>query len=338
MACWIFHLATVSLARSQTPLREATSDARSEFVGYKETIPGTDIAYEMVPIPGGRFVMGSPGDEKGRNDDEGPQHEVEIRPFWMGKCEVTWDEYDLFAFSLDIKRKELAQVDFSKQPESERLADALTRPTPPYADETFGLGRRGQPVICITWHAAMEYCRWLSTKTGKVYRLPTEAEWEYACRAGTKTAFHFGNDAAKIDEYEWYFENSNDKPQPVGKKKPNAWGLHDIHGNVAEWCLDIYDAKYYSKAPAGQLSLAPVFLPDARKYPHTARGGSWEDEAEYLRSAVRRASDKEWSVQDPQRPQSIWWHTDATFVGFRIVRAVEEQENLRGLRSQIIKD
>ena len=282
--------------------------------------------------------MGSPEEEKGRNDDEGPQHEVEIHPFWMGKCEVTWDEYDLFAFSMDLKRKQQAKVALANQPESEKLADAITRPTPPYADETFGLGRRSQPVICITWHAAMEYCHWLSTKTGKSYRLPTEAEWEYACRAGSKTPFNFGDDATQIDEYALYFENSMERPHPVGKKRPNAWGLHDMHGNVAEWCLDIHDAKYYARTPPGNVAIHPVFVPDARKYPHVARGGSWDDEAHDLRCAVRRASDQEWSVQDPQRPQSIWWHTDATFVGFRVVRALEEQEALRNIRSQIVKD
>jgi formylglycine-generating enzyme required for sulfatase activity len=256
----------------------------------------------------------------------------------MGKCEVTWDEYDLFAFTMDIKRKKAANFDFAKQAESENLADAVTRPTAPYADETFGLGRKGQPVICIFWHAAMEYCHWLSVKTGKTYRLPTEAEWEYACRAGTKTPYSFGDDPAAIDEYAWYFENSMDKPQQVGKKKPNPWGLHDMHGNVAEWCLDIYDAKFHGKFSAGKPAIGPLLMPDERKYPHVARGGAWEDEAPDLRSAVRRASDKEWSVQDPQRPQSIWWHTDATFVGFRVVRSLDEQENLRGVRSKVIKD
>ena len=332
--------ATMVLITTSPPptLADELKAKPAEFKSYTETIPNTDVKFDMVPIPAGKFVIGSPESEPKRNDDEGPQHEVEIRPFWMGRCEVTWDEYDLFAFSMDIKKKKAAGLDSAKQAESEKLADAITRPTAPYADETFGLGRRGQPVLCITWHAAMEYCHWLSTKTGKVYRLPTEAEWEYACRAGSKTAYSFGDDPAQIGDYAWYFENSMDKPQPVGKKKPNAWGLHDMHGNVAEWCLDIYDAKSYEKIQPGKPAIGPLVMPDARKYPHVARGGAWDDEAHDLRSAVRRASDKEWSVQDPQRPQSIWWHTDATFVGFRIVRAVEEQENLRGLKSHIIKD
>jgi formylglycine-generating enzyme required for sulfatase activity len=303
---------------------------------YTETIPGTDIKFDMVPIPGGTFLMGSPPSEPERGDDEGPQHPVTIAPFWMGKCEVTWDEYDQFAFSYDIKKKQREKVDLNNQPENEKLADAVTRPTRPYADETFGLGRRGQPVICITHHAAMEYCRWLSLKTGKVYRLPTEAEWEYACRAGTKTAYSFGDDPKKLDQYAWYVENT-EKPQPVGKKKPNPWGLYDMHGNVAEWCLDHYVADIYSKFDPNKPVRGPVVLPTAKEYPYVARGGHWDADPDKLRSAARMASDPEWSVQDPQRPQSIWWHTDATFVGFRVVRALNEQENLKGVRSLVVK-
>ena len=315
--------------------RAQPAPSESTMKPYTETIPGTDVKFDLVPIRGGTFLMGSPPGEAKRNPDEGPQHPVKIPPFWMGKCEVTWDEFDQFAFSMDIKKKKREGIDPEQQPESEKLADAITRPTPPYADETFGLGRKGQPVICITHHAAMEYCRWLSTKTGKVYRLPTEAEWEYACRAGTATAYSFGDDPDKIKEYAWYVEDC-EKPQPVGKKKPNPWGLFDMHGNVAEWCLDHYVADLYGKAPKDRPSVAPVVLPDEKEYPYVARGGSWDDDPEALRSAARRASNKEWSVQDPQRPQSIWWHTDATFVGFRIVRPLEEQENLRGLKSQVI--
>ncbi|HMB07244.1 MAG TPA: formylglycine-generating enzyme family protein, partial [Isosphaeraceae bacterium] len=217
----------------------ATATPPSEMRPYVETIPGTELKFEMVPIPGGTFTMGSPPGEPKRSEDEGSAHEVAIAPLWMGKHEVTWDEYDEFAFSMDLKRKGRAGVDRATQPETEKAGDAVTRPTPPYADETFGMGRKGQPVICITHHAAMEYCRWLSAKTGKTYRLPTEAEWEYACRSGSKAAYSFGGDPSKLDAYAWYVENA-EKPQPVGKKKPNAWGLCDMHGNVSEWCLDHY--------------------------------------------------------------------------------------------------
>lgn len=307
-----------------------------EMKAYTETIPGTDVSFDMVPVPGGTFLMGSPAGESDRGEDEGPQRQVAVGPFWMGKFEVSWDEYDEFAFALDLRRKTRDKIDLTKQPESEKKSDAVTRPTPPFADETFGMGREGQPVICITHHAAMEYTRWLSAKTSKLYRLPTEAEWEYACRAGSKTAYCWGDDPAQLGEYGWYVENA-EKPQPVGKKKPNAWGLFDLHGNAAEWCLDHYLADAYARTPPGQIVFRPVVPPDSKEYPYVARGGSWDDDPDKLRSAARRASNPEWSVQDPQRPQSIWWHTDATFVGFRIIRPYQEQPNLKGLKSLVVK-
>jgi formylglycine-generating enzyme required for sulfatase activity len=313
----------------------AQESPKEPFRLYAETIPGTPLKFNMVPIKGGEFTLGSPEGESKRNADEGPQRKLKIAPFWMGEHEVTWDEFDQFCFSLDLKKKKLDKVDLEKQPDTEKASDAVTRPTPPYADMTFGMGHNHQPAICMTHHAAMEYCRWLSAKTGKVYRLPTEAEWEYACRAGTTTTYSFGDDPEKLGDYAWSAENS-EKPQPVGKKKPNPWGLFDMHGNVAEWCLDHYAPDTYAKWPGGTLD-RPVVLPTAKEYPYVARGGAWDDDVEGLRSAARRQSEPDWSMQDPQRPQSIWWHTDAKFIGFRVVRPVEEQENLRGFKSPVVK-
>src|SRR5262249_26227630 len=156
------------------------------------------VKFEMIPIPGGTYLMGSPANEPGRKDDEGPQHPVTIQPFWMGKCEVTWDEYDRYRKEEAVDSPEVIEKKLKAN------ADALTGPTKPDADETSGHGREGNPVLCITHHAAMEYCRWLSAKTGKYYRLPTEAEWEWAARAGTTTAYSFGNDAEKLGDYAWY--------------------------------------------------------------------------------------------------------------------------------------
>ncbi|HLJ95705.1 MAG TPA: formylglycine-generating enzyme family protein [Gemmataceae bacterium] len=314
-----------SPARGSAP-DQAPASAPAAHKAYTEKIAGSDVKFDMVPIPGGTFVMGSPANEAGRQADEGPEHPVTIRPFWMGKTEVTWDEYDQY-----WKQEEGAKRE-NQKPE-DKAADAVSRPTPPYADETFGHGREGHPVLCITHHAAMEYCRWLSAKTGKIYRLPTEAEWEYAARAGTTTPYFFGSDPKQLGDYAWFAGNAEDVTHEVGKKKPNPWGLYDIYGNVAEWCLDTYKKDYYQSFPNDKPTLSPVLIPNADRFPHVARGGSWADEPARLRSAARRGSDKSWIKRDPQRPQSIWWLTDAEFVGFRIVRPVEEQENLKGLRS-----
>lgn len=297
---------------------------------YVETIPGTNVSFEMQLITGGTYLMGSPSNEAGRSPDESPQHQVTVLPFCIGRFEVTWDEYDQFAFNQGIiNDRALGRT----QPKG--LADAVTRPTPPYADESFGYGKGRQPAISMTHHAAMEYCRWLSAVTGKTYRLPTEAEWEYAARAGSKSAYSFGDDPSKLGEYAWYAENSDGAPHPVGKKRPNAFRLYDMHGNVAEWCIDQYDNGFYGRVRP--FTIGPVLLPNERRYPHVVRGGSWDDEPSRLRSAARLASRKEWSKRDPQRPQSIWWHTEAITVGFRLVHPYEEQESLKGLRSKITR-
>jgi formylglycine-generating enzyme required for sulfatase activity len=282
---------------------------------YTETIPGTEVKFEMMPIPGGTFKMGSPSGEGDRKDDEGPQVDVKINPFWMEAHEVTWDEYELWGLGLDQQRRKAQNIESTAW---DKTADALTIPTKPYADMTFGMGKSGYPAVCMTQFAAKMYCKWLSAKTGRYYRLPTEAEWEYACRAGAANAYSFGDDAKKLDDYGWYEGNSDEKYQKVGKKKPNAWGLYDMHGNVAELCLDQYVADRYKQLGGGAID-NPV-LPVTKLYPQVARGGAWTDEAPLLRSAARRGSSRDWKAQDPQIPQSIWYFTDANFVGFRVVR------------------
>jgi formylglycine-generating enzyme required for sulfatase activity len=296
---------------------------------YVETL--TDkVKFEMVAIPGGTYLMGSPEKEAGRKAEEGPRHPVTVRPFWMGKLEVTWDEYDLYW------RKKSGE----KPPKigKDKDVDAITQPTPPYADETFGHGREGNPVLCIAHHAAMEYCRWLSQKTGKLYRLPTEAEWEWACRAGTTTAYSFGDDPGKLEDHAWFEKNSEEVAKKVGAKKPNPWGLYDMHGNVSEWCIDHFKKDSYGTFAKDKPTLCPVILPSDKRYSYVTRGGSWADPPQLLRSAARRGSEKDWLKRDPQRPQSIWWMTDADFVGFRVVRPVQEQDNLKGLRSKVTRE
>jgi formylglycine-generating enzyme required for sulfatase activity len=310
--------------------KPAVEPAKHE--AYTEKIAKTDVAFDMVPIPGGTFDLGSAKDEKDRGEDEGPQHPVKIAPFWMGKYEVTWDEYDVFRTEEGVKKPE----DNDKKLKAD--ADAVTGPTPTYVDAHYNFGGGKQACIAITHHAAMEYCYWLSKRTGKKYRLPTEAEWEWACRAGTKTAYFFGDDPKNLGDYAWFAGNSDDQPHKVGEKKPNPWGLYDILGNVSEWCLDHYQKDAYTKCPLDKPTLQPVLLPTEDRQPDVVRGGSWVDEPKSCRCATRVASEKAWYKQDPQRPQSIWWLTDADFVGFRVVRAVEEQDNLKGLRSKVTLD
>ncbi|MCI0359019.1 MAG: formylglycine-generating enzyme family protein [Planctomycetaceae bacterium] len=313
------------VARAEHPAPLAIPDtaakSEAEMKPYIELVEHTDAKIEMVPIRGGKFMMGSPDGEKGRKADEGPQHEVEISPFWMAKCEIPWDAYDVWASDLDILRRQT--LGFQETPR-DKLADAfqISQPTKPYTDMTFGMGKRGYPAICMTQHAARTFCKWLSAKTGRYYRLPTEAEWEYACRAGTTTAYSFGDDPAAIGDYAWYYDNSSEKYQKIGQKKPNPWGLHDMHGNVAEWVLDQHTRGFYAES-AGKLTKDPLRIPLA-EYPRVARGGSWQDDPALLRSAARVGSNEDWKQQDPQIPQSIWYFTDALHVGFRIVRPLAE--------------
>lgn len=290
--------------------------SQADMKVYTNTIPGTEVTYAMTPIPGGEFLMGSPDSEAERKADEGPQHKVKLSPFWMGTYEVTWDQFLLFVYPDDEKKlRETHPTDAALN----QLTDAVTRPSKPYVDMSFGMGKAGYPAIAMTQHGANKFCHWLSAKTGHFYRLPTEAEWEYACRAGTTTTYSFGNDASKLGEYGWFFDNSNSKYQKVGKKKPNPWGLYDMHGNVTEWVLDQYAADFY-KLQAAAGTVTDPWNKATMPYPHSARGGSWDDDAPALRSAARRGSDRSWKMTDPQLPKGKWYHTDAQFIGFRVVR------------------
>ncbi|MFK7739728.1 MAG: formylglycine-generating enzyme family protein [Planctomycetota bacterium] len=309
---------------------------KNGFDAYSESIGDTGVRFDMVPVPGGTFQMGSPADEPGRGDDEGPQIEVTVSPFWMARCEITWAEYD--TWNTDDSRPQ------SKRP------DGMARPTPPYMDMTFNMGRDGYPAICMSHVAARQYCRWLSEKTGHFYRLPTEAEWEYACRAGSQAAYSVDGDSeAKLAEVAWYAGNcarvlqdgASPEPayHPVGQLLPNAFGLHDMHGNVAEWVMDSYHADAYGEAHGKPPRTDPMMglLRNKRgrlkRYPNVARGGSWQSAAKDVRSAARLASESMWNDRDPQIPKSWWYLTDGQHVGFRVVRplqapSAEERERI----------
>ena len=301
------------LSKSAAKTSPAVGDP-STMQAYDQQISGTEVSFAMVPIAGGEFLMGSPDGEPGRAEDEGPQHRVRVEPFWMGKYEVTWDEFELWSGSIERQQREQAGT---KANAGDQLAEAITRPTKPHTDLTFEMGKSGYPAICMTQLAAKCYCKWLSAKTGRYYRLPTEAEWEYACRAGTTTAYSFGDDADQLDAHGWYFDNGDDRYHKVGSKQPNPWGLFDMHGNVSEWVLDGHTADY--SAFTQPVTLNP-FVPPSDVFSRVARGGCWDDDPEDLRSAARKVSEAKWNKDDPRQPQSIWYHTDMTCPGFRVVR------------------
>jgi formylglycine-generating enzyme required for sulfatase activity len=278
--------------------RIAANQAHSAAQPYSLTIPNTTVSYAMAPVPAGHFTMGS--DAK---PDEKPPHEVTVDAFWMQAHEVTWDEYRLFMFAKQAG--EIANKDAT--------VDAVSRPTRPYVEMSFGMGINGFPAISMTQHAANKYAEWLSAKTGEFYRLPTEAEWEYACRAGTTTPYYFGSDISQLKDYAWYAADSGGNYQKVATKKPNAWGLYDMLGNAMEWTLDAY--ALYKAGPETD----PWVKPTA-PYPLSVRGGSWNDPPDQLTCAARVSSDPSWKQQDPQLPKSIWYETDAQWLGFRLIR------------------
>jgi formylglycine-generating enzyme required for sulfatase activity len=273
---------------------------------YEQTLPGSTVKFKMIPIPGGTFAIGSPANEPGREADEGPQKKVTLSPFWMGEHEVTFGEWDVFFKSVDVPQTKAIAV------------DAVSRPTAQYIDLTWGMGRDDkQPTNSMSQAAAIMYCKWLYNETGVFYRLPTEAEWEYACRAGTTTAYFFGNDPAQLAQFAYFKDNSNNKFQKVKQLKPNAWGLYGMMGNLSEWTLDQYDPSAYEKLTSGQKD--PLVAPGSR-YPRVVRGGSYLSDAKDCRCANRISSLTDWNKRDPQIPKSRWWLTDGMTVGFRLVR------------------
>ncbi|MFW6101889.1 MAG: SUMF1/EgtB/PvdO family nonheme iron enzyme, partial [Bacteroidota bacterium] len=308
------------------------------FADYTEYIPGTAVSFDMQAIPGGTFTMGSPEDEPFRDEDEGPQVEVKLDSFYIARVETTWDAFLAF---LSETMSEGRPDNYGRIP-PEEMVDGISGPTPPYGNVDQGWGRGDRPAITMTHYAARVYCYWLSQKTGKKYRLPTEAEWEYAARAETQGAYFFegspkdyapqtglfsslfGPDTSVINTYVIYEMNSNARTQPPEEVNPNPFGLKNTLGNVAEFCSDYYDPDIYEtydeqvENPQGPQSGEEFVI----------RGGSFRDEAPEVRSAEREHTQTEkWMETDPQMPQSVWWYSDANHIGFRVVCEYKENEN-----------
>jgi formylglycine-generating enzyme len=322
-------LIVIGLAASLSAGAADDEPQRAADKPYVQQIPGSDVSFNMMPIPGGKFLMGSPDSEKKRKPDEGPQFTVEVDPFWMGATEVTQGEYELY-----LEKYHLLSEKGAPQIPKDKLADAVSYPTPMYELEAGpklqAMGRGGKfPAVIMSQFAARQYTKWLSRKTGRFYRLPTEAEWEYACRAGTKTAYWFGDNPKELDKNGWYIDNSvlnggDTAYREVGKLTPHPWHLFDMHGNVGEWCIDAYDENWYKKFAGKSVKWNEVINWPHAQYPRVIRGGGYDSEPEECRSAARYASSPKLNVKDPQLPQSPYWISDGFWVGFRVVSPVKE--------------
>lgn len=297
------------------------------MVPYTIQVPGSHVKIDMVPVPGGTFKLGSSEDAVGFQEDEGPQVEIEVGPMWVAKYETTWQQYELY-MSMYKLFKDLQSQGLRKYSE-DRKVDAVTAPTELYEPTfTYKYGQEPKlPAVTMTQYSAKQYTKWLSKLTGQQYRLPTEAEWEYACRAGSETEYSFGDDVDDLDDYGWYFDNSDERPQTVGQKKPNAFGLHDMHGNVMEWVVDGYtEDGYAAVADKGAKNALDAIQWPTEAAARVVRGGSFEDDGEKLRSAARLSTEGEdWKTEDPNVPLSPWWFTDdpTRGIGFRIFRSYQ---------------
>jgi formylglycine-generating enzyme required for sulfatase activity len=227
------------------------------------------IGMKLVRIEAGTFRMGSPASEEGRDGDEGPQHEVEItRPFYLGKYAVTVEQFRTFVQDTGYRTD----------------AEKVTAKFPELAPVTFTWKNPGikqganHPVAYVSYNDALAFCRWLSHKEGSTYRLPTEAEWEYCCRAGSKTRFASGDTEESL---KGVANLSSSASTPVGTFKPNAWGLYDMEGNVSQWCSDWYDKDFYENSPKRDPE-GP-----ARGGTRIVRGTSWVDQRPLARCAQR---------------------------------------------------
>lgn len=273
----------------------------NQLMAQPETIkiPGTEVYFEMALV------------EKGKLEKE--SFTIQIDSFWIGTKEVSFDEYILFQDLEYDNNTASAGIDYQ--------ADAVTRPTPPYEDFSKGMGRQGgYPAVSMTQQAAQLYCYWLYQKTGVFYRLPTEAEWEYACLKGNSD-FKSEKD---LDDSAWYYENSFEKFHKTGLKSANQLGLYDMLGNVAEWTADYFlSENKYSQYLEDSTAINPWIVPQ-RRHPRTVKGGSYDDNPEDCTCKSRLKSKAKWQARDPQIPKSKWWNPDSPFVGFRIVRPVQQ--------------
>lgn len=254
-----------SVAAAQPATKPANRPSTPDATPFKQEIPVAAYQIEMSPIPGSK--------------------DGKIKPFYISRHEITWDAFDVFVFNLDVEQASLSEID----------ADIVTRPSKPYIPPDRGFGHEGFAAISVHYKNVQEFCDWLSFRTGRLYRLPTEDEWEHAARAGGDPKSKYGSIAPEaLGDHAWYAANSSEAPKPVGTKRPNAWGLYDMFGNVQEWVV-------------------------GRDGKPTTKGGAFDDPSEELAITNSAVQEKSWNSTDPQVPKSKWWMSDAPFQGFRIV-------------------
>lgn len=324
---------TVSLDKDKDNLVIFTNPAKVDFfINFAEKIPGTVVSFDMVAVPGGEFTIGSPESETYRKKDEGPRQKIQISPFWMGKTEVTWDEFEAF---INLTYSGGRTEDQYAARNKIGAIDVITGPTPAYGNPDQSWGRGKRPAITMTHYAAEKYCEWLTFVTGKKYRLPTEAEWEYAARGNTNGAYFFDGDPKKYSQKRFwnqvfgadtsvinscviYAANSSNKTQTAERVKPNPFGLINMLGNVKEFCSDYYASNAYSSYGNEDKIINPAGPESGKEF--VIRGGSFKSDASKIRVADRDHTHfNAWMMTDPQIPKSLWWYSDNNEVGFRVV-------------------
>ena len=320
----------LSACRSTSSVPDVSEiEAHDSLSPTKIRIPGSDVSFTMIPIAGGQGVLGGELSDSAHQ----PGVPVEISSFWIAETETSYDAFALFRFR--DRDSDSTNVDGKKLE-----VDAVARPSTPYEDPSHGMDGAGFPVVGITQWSALQYARWLSEKTGWFLRLPTEAEWEYACLAGNE----FGNSSAtdgsdlksRLSTTAWFSENSEDHLHMIGTRDRDASGLLDILGNVAEWTLDQYDENFYKDLSASGSAVVDPWREPSKLHPRTVRGGSYQSDVADLSCKQREESSMRWKRRDPQIPKSFWWNTDSPFVGFRLIAPVdppsaEEQAAFWGL-------
>ena len=258
------------------------------MISYAHKIPGTKVVFKMVPIPAGQFTM---GEAKTDGINSRRLSTVNVKAFWIGQHEVSWAEYQRY-MEMDANFK-LLQRNGIRKVENREAVDAVTAPSALYEpDITYEAGEDlDQPAASMTQFAAKQYTKWLSLLTGTAFRLPYEAEWEYACRANTTTKYYFGDDDSELKNHAWFADNSDEERHASGKLKPNPWGLFDMYGNVSEWVLDGYAEGSADLEAKDARSIQESFRKPEAVYPRTLRGGSFVSASDLCDSVTRLGSD-----------------------------------------------